>query len=75
MTHKRKRLGRPPGSKNKKNKNLENIIKNEGDSDECTHVCSSCSISFNTKLSLEDHLKTCRKTVLDGVNVLKVRIY
>lgn len=78
MTHKRKRVGRPPGSKNKKTKTLQNIIKTEDDSNESTNgdnVCIHCSQLFDTKLILDRHLKTCSKSVWNGVDdVLKVRI-
>lgn len=73
-----KRLGRPPGSKNKKAKKLENLIKTEGDSDESTqtdNVCTYCSQSFDTKINFNRHRKSCLKRITQEVQTeLKVRI-
>ncbi|XP_026494301.1 zinc finger protein 260-like [Vanessa tameamea] len=65
MPRKRKRLGRPPGSKNIKSKKAEEtVIKTENDADECneqTNICTYCSRTFESRIYLLRHIKYCSK--------------
>lgn len=81
MPRKRKRLCRPPGSKNiKSKKDLKetlNLIKTENETDESnvgTNVCSNCNRNFEKEASLRRHSKRCSKsrTLPDFVKPIKV---
>lgn len=70
MPRKRKRLGRPPGSKNIKSKKVLketlNVIKTEDETDESnagTNVCPNCDRNFKKEESLRRHSKRCLKLV------------